>query len=103
MTSFNATSDDEFFYRIRVFENDTSEDPLNDWTNTRIDAGALIFPTELVNNTLNHNSTKSTYNVNLGEFNISQKIELQIYVAHLSCLLLTQHLHAYQTMHLCRQ
>ncbi|MHA2253461.1 MAG: PKD domain-containing protein [Candidatus Kariarchaeaceae archaeon] len=82
VTAYNETVDDEFFYRIREFENETSKDPLEEWQEINIDLNKIN--STLVNLTLTYNTTKDTYQVNLGKFSVNRTIEFQPFVRYLT-------------------
>jgi hypothetical protein len=82
VTAYNETVDDEFFYRIREFENETSEDPLEDWQEINIDLNKIN--STHVNFTQTYNTTKDTYQVNLGKFSVNRTIEFQPFVRYLT-------------------
>lgn len=85
VTSVNQTDDDEFSYRYRYFENETSDDPLLNWTEVSIMTD--LIESKEVNNTiddLNFTSEINVYRVHLDiDLNISQKLEIQAYVEYL--------------------
>ncbi len=82
LTSFNETNEDEFYYRYRVFENETLEDPISDWQDIYVNT--FEFNSTIVNDTNNYNTTKTIYHLNLGKFEVNNSIEIQSYVEYLT-------------------
>lgn len=84
VTTVNATDDDEFYYRYRHYENASSEDPVADWTETKL--VSPIVNKQEINKTIdaaNFTQTVTTFNVIIDvEFDVGNIVELQTYVEY---------------------
>ena len=85
VTITNSTNDDKFSYRYRYFENETTETPLLNWTETSLDS--FFLEQKLLNvsiDDVNHTQNITIYNVFFElELNISNILEIQVFVDYL--------------------
>ncbi len=85
VTASNSTSDDMFSYRYRYFENNTSENPLVDWTEKPLDE--FFVEQKYLNvsiDDVNHTQNVTIYNVYFElDLNVSNVLELQVFVDYL--------------------
>lgn len=84
VTTVNATDHDEFSYRYRYYENDSSDEPLVDWIETSLTAP--IVNKQEINKTIdgaNFTQTVTTFNVVINvDFKASNLVQVQAYVEY---------------------
>lgn len=84
VTTVNATDNDEFSYRYRLYENDSSDEPLVDWIETSLTTP--IVNKQEINKTIdsaNFTQTVTIFNVVINaDFEASNLLQVQAYVTY---------------------
>lgn len=79
VTSYNETNEDNFFIRYRSFDNESAVDNEVEWEIIALIANISF---SLQNDSNNYNTTVHDYNAFLPKFNVSQIVEVQVYVEY---------------------